>query len=175
MTVETIEITPLEAELMAKSGSDIEEQEKVASFRHGVICMRLGRRLAAYVDDRKLGYVSDSSADFKVADGTKPMREPDVAFVSLEKMPEPLDEEVPFAPDLAVEVISRTDDWSAIVAKANEYLAAGTQLVWVVDQYGQGVFVFRPDQRYHLLTLDDELDGEDIVPGFKLGIKTLFE
>ncbi len=152
-----------------------ERIEKMASFQHGVIAVRLGRYLDAYVDEHNLGYVADSSTTFQVA-GNPPKREPDVAFVSLERMPNIIDEEVPFAPDLAVEVISGSDDWKAIVAKANQYLQAGTRLVWVVDPYTKSVFVFRPDNQ-NLLTLssDDELDGLDVVPGFKLKIGVLFK
>src|SRR5690349_5329174 len=92
------------------------QEEEVASFLHGVIAMRLGSYLFNYVQPKKLGYICGADADFAIPGaGTK---RPNVAFVPLEKMPEPIDEEVPFGPALAAEVISRTDDWSAIVAKA---------------------------------------------------------
>jgi Uma2 family endonuclease len=90
-------------------------------------------------------------------------------------MPVPLDEEVSFAPDLAVEVISKTDDWSAIVAKANQYLKAGTSLVWVIDPYLKGVFVFHENDPFpQILKPEQELEGENVIPGFKLKVSDLF-
>ncbi len=159
---------------LTQTGVSGGQLEDIASFLHGVIGMRLGKHLAEYVDNNKLGYVVNSTTDFRM-NGTPPKRQPDVAFVSLERMPDPIDEEAPFAPDLAAEVISRTDDWSAIVAKAQQYLASGVKLIWSIDPYTKGVFVFRPGDSYpQILKQDDELDGETVVPGFKLKVRILF-
>ena len=164
----------MSTELMqSESGQRTEE---VASLLQGVVGMRLARYLANYVDQQGLGYITNAQTSFKVA-GIPPTRLPDVAFVALEKLPELIDEEVPFAPDLAVEVISSNDDWKAIVEKARQYLQAGTRLVWVVDPYTKSVFVFRDRQEgaFEVVTGANELNGEKVVPGFKLKIELLFK
>lgn len=150
--------------------------EDIASFLHGVVGMRLGRYLDNYVDANALGYVTNAQTSFRVI-GSPPTRLPHVAFVRLEKMPELLDSEVPFAPDLAVEVISSNDDWKANVDKAKQYLQAGTQLVWVVDPYTKSVFVFRDKENlnFRIVRGEDDLDGEEVVPGFKLKVSALFK
>lgn len=143
-----------------------------ASGIHGVIGGNLTGYLFVYLQQNKIGWLFNAQTDFAIANvGT---RRPDVAFVSREKLAAPPDEEVPFAPNLAVEVISRTDDWSEIAFKANQYTQAGTQLVWAVDPYTHSVFVFRPNQPMTLLNQTDELDGADVLPNFKLLVEALF-
>lgn len=150
-----------------------ESLEEVASGIHGAIGGNLTGYLFAYLQQNKVGRVFNAQTDFMlVGFGTK---RPDVAFVELEKLTVIPDAEIPFAPDLAVEVISRTDDWSEIADKATQYLQSGTRLVWVVDPYTKSVFVFRPAQPMKLLNNTDALDGFEVLPGFKLEVSKLFE
>ena len=145
---------------------------EVASGIHGAIGGNLTSYIFMYLQQNKIGRVYIAQTDFALTSfGTK---RPEVAFVSLEKLPAPLDEEIPIAPDLAVEIISRTDDWSEIAAKANQYLQAGSRLVWAVDPYTKSVFVFRPNQPMMLLNANAELEGENVLPGFKLSVSALF-
>ncbi len=153
-----------------------EESEKVASGLQGVIGMNLGAPMAIYARSNKLGHVLNSSTTYNFNDGL-PRREPDVSFVSLEKMPLPLDEELTFAPELVVEVVSKTDYIYETEKKVQQYQRAGVRLVWVVYPVSQIVSV------YHLATgltpqavnISGELDGEDVLPGFKIAVKVLFE
>jgi Uma2 family endonuclease len=153
-----------------------EEIEEVASGLHGEIAVAMSSYLFNYVRPKKLGRVFDGRTTFELAPNS-PKREPDVSFVTLERLPANIDDFIPFAPDLAVEVISGNDDWKAIVAKVDAYLQAGVRLVWVIDPYTHAVFVFRPTTGLVFQTMRDEeeLDGEDVIPGFKLKVKALFE
>ena len=92
---------------------------------------------------------------------------PDVAFVSTASGLEG-DENIgfPIPPDLAIEVVSSTDVQSRIVDKAFAYLNAGTRLVWVLDPHSKTVTVYRSECDIALLTREDTLTGEDVVPGF---------
>ena len=78
------------------------------------------------------------------------------------------------APDLAVEVLSPSDTVEEIEAKVDEYLAAGTQLVWVVNPRRQTVSVYRKDGTTTILRREDALNGESVVPGFSLSLAELF-
>ncbi len=144
-----------------------------ASALHGELGSILHWRLADYVYPRGSGKLFIDQTSFKVG-GSTPKCQPDVAFVAKERMAKSIDKEVPFAPDLAVEVISHTDDWSEIAQKARNYLKAGTQLVWAIDPYERNVFVFRPSQLMEMLNMEDELDGGTVLPDFKLPLKELF-
>lgn len=150
------------------------ENSDMASDQHGEIGAILIWRLSDFVYPNKLGRVFNAQTSFRINENLPP-RMPDAAFVKADRMPALNDEDVPFAPDLAVEVMSRTDDWSDISRRARNYLQAGSQLVWVIDPYEQNVFVFKSGQHVTMLPPDANLEGENILPGFKLKVSELFE
>ncbi len=153
-----------------------EESKKMASGLHSAISMRVGRRLAAYVDDRKLGYVLDSSATYDFNDGLR-KRQPAVSFINSEKLPVLLDQELTVAPDLVVEVVSKNDSVYEVAQKVDQYQKAGVRLIWIVNPAAQTAEVYRlaTGLKVQGLIGEDELDGEDVLPGFRLTVKTLFE
>lgn len=78
-------------------------------------------------------------------------------------------------PDLAVEIMSANDRWSDITKRVRLYLEAKTKLVWLINQFDRDVNVYRLDRPRRLLLIDDEVDGEDVIPGFTLKVRSLFE
>ena len=78
------------------------------------------------------------------------------------------------APDLAVEVRSPDNTLAELSVKANEYLEAGARMVWIVDPPTRTVQVMRPGRPAVTLSLDDVLDGGDVLPGFSLPVSRLF-
>lgn len=55
-----------------------------------------------------------------------------------------------------------------------QYLRHGARLVWLIDPVKQTLTVFRPDATPTVLTVDERVDGEDVVPGFSLPLARLF-
>lgn len=55
-----------------------------------------------------------------------------------------------------------------------EYLDAGTSLVWVVQPRRRIVTVYTPDHIGRVLGEADELDGGDVLPGFRLPVTAIF-
>ncbi len=99
---------------------------------------------------------------------------PDVAFVSKAKQPEPShDPYNPNAPDLAVEVLSPTDDPGMIRLELASYLAAGT-VVWIVNTENKRVEIYAPGQPPQHANFVDTLDGGAVLPGFTLAVKDIF-
>jgi Uma2 family endonuclease len=99
---------------------------------------------------------------------------PDVAFISRAKQPEPCYEAYnPLPPDLAVEVLSPTNNEEDIRTKIVNYLLAGT-VVWLVDPFKKYVQVFVPNESPQTIDLDGVLDGGNVLPGFKLAVKDIF-
>lgn len=82
-----------------------------------------------------------------------------------------------FAPDLAVEIVSRGDRTDEVLEKVDGYLTAGVALIWVVYPKKELVYVFRPNEPVLILQRKngDTLLGYDVLPGFKLGLDTVFE
>ena len=74
-----------------------------------------------------------------------------------------------------VEVISPNDRLTKVAEKVAEWLEHGTQLVFVVNPFGRRVGVHRPGQPTRTLGLNDMLDGEDVVPGWSLAVRDLFD
>ncbi len=142
--------------------------------RHGRIALKLGSALGSYVDAQKLGETMVETG-FCLECQPDTVRAPDVSFLSTERLP-PEDHEgfVSGAPDLAVEIVSPGEKDSDVQDKVMDYLAHGTRLVWVVRPEQRTVTVYRPDGTARLLREGDALEGEEVVPGFKLALKDLF-
>jgi Uma2 family endonuclease len=107
------------------------------------------------------------------ADRPDNVRSPDVSFVAAGRFP---DERWPvgfaaLAPDLAVEVLSPSDNSRDVLEKVGEYLNAGTRLVWVIDPETRMATVYRSPMDVRVIGESESLDGEDVVPGFTCPLK----
>lgn len=144
--------------------------------KHGKVAMQIGRLLAEYVANHQLGEVSAAETGFLITRAPDSVRAPDVGFIDKARVPEdgPPDSYWPFAPDLAVEVVSPADRWSQVEEKTATWLEAGTLLVWVVDPRNRTVYVYHPGKEVLRLTEEDQLSGGDVVPGFALPVSELF-
>ncbi|MCI0680578.1 MAG: Uma2 family endonuclease [Gemmataceae bacterium] len=106
-------------------------------------------------------------------------RRPDIAFVSKDRWP--LDKPIPptgecgLVPDLVVEVISPNDLFESIFEKIDEYFAYGVRQVWVVLPRTSEVVIFTAPGQFHKLSVGQDLDGGDIIPGFRLSLADLFK
>ena len=106
-------------------------------------------------------------------------RRPDVAFVSYQRWPKsrPLpatDNAWDVVPDLAVEVVSPTDQAEDLQGKIAEYFRAGVTLVWVAYPLQSEVYVYESPTQIRVLTRNDELDGGIVLPDFRLSLAELF-
>lgn len=137
-----------------------------AGFRHGQVIIRLGARLVAHVDRFALGYLADSSTGVWMPSGN--LRVPDLTFVVRDRLSEgPPEGFLRVVPDLLVEVLSPGDTERYVLDKVGEYLAAGVRLVWVIDPATRSASVHRSVTGVRALGASDDLDGEDVVPGFR--------
>ncbi|MEA2174461.1 MAG: hypothetical protein QOD00_2053 [Blastocatellia bacterium] len=147
-----------------------------AGHKHGRIAMRLSTPLAQYVEEKGLGEVYAAETGFKLASNPDTVRAPDIGFVGQERVDAVGDagSYFPGAPDLAVEVTSPGDTVNEVEEKVREWLEAGTSLIWVVNPKLHNVTVYRSRTDIKVLTENDMLDGEDVVPGFQYPIAKLF-
>jgi Uma2 family endonuclease len=109
-------------------------------------------------------------------DAPNKVRKPDVSFIRVARMPQGPTSEgyAHIPPDLAAEVVSPNDLWSELQGKVEEYLAAGVALVWVIDPVSRTALVYRRDGTVSRLREADELSGEDIIPGFRCPLSSIF-
>lgn len=145
------------------------------SFYHGLCCNRIGRKLGNFVDEGRLGFVTNNDSGVILARAPDTVRGPDLAFWRRERMPEPQRTGYPdIAPDLVVEVLSPSDVFPQILRKVQQYLRAGTQEVWVVVPEDRSVTVCRPGQEQVILGNGETLSGGEVLPGFSCPVGELF-
>jgi Uma2 family endonuclease len=148
-----------------------------AGGKHGESTVEITGLLRDFVKPRKLGRLTGAETCYRLhvnPDGKDLVRCPDVGFVVMDRAPEPFDENyIPFAPDLAVEVLSPGNDPSDMHDKAREYLQFGTRLVWLIDPAARTVMVYTPTGT-RLLNAGDTLDGGDVLPGFGVAVREIF-
>lgn len=150
------------------------EAKEMGTMRHSGVGIRLIVRLAGHVETHNLGGVYGPDATFQIGSNE---RLPDVSFLSAARMPEggELDEKCPVAPDLAVEVISPIESWIKVNRKLREYFSAGVQQVWLVSLELHEIHVYDSPKLMTVLTEEDELTNEALLPGFRLHINELFQ
>ena len=148
----------------------------LAGFEHGVTAQNLAWRLGWYVQERGLGQVLAAGTGFQIGYSPDTVRAPDVAFVlksQLERCGLPASY-FPEAPALVVEVVSPDDTAEKVDAKIRCWLSAGSELAWVVYPGGRTVTVYRSLDEIRVLTEQNQLDGENVVPGFQCRVADIF-
>jgi len=138
------------------------------------IAARLIMKLGPYVVDHKLGEVFTEAAGFILNPTT--VYAPDVSFLRRDRVPygATMKKFFPGAPDLAIEVLSQSDRFSAIRRKGLDYLDAGTQLVWIITPHDYSATILRAQGLEGRIGEDGMLDGENVVPGFRCALHDLF-
>jgi Uma2 family endonuclease len=143
--------------------------------RDGAIASDLLGNVASVVTGHDLGLVFISNTQYELIREPRTILKPDVSFIANDRLPDEVWAGiVPIAPDLAVEVASPSNRQADILDKVALYLAGGTRLDWLVRPEHQSVSAFRTDRPERIFTIRDELDGEDVLPGFRLPLERLF-
>jgi Uma2 family endonuclease len=148
-----------------------------AGFEHGAVIDNLQFLLSNHVRKNRLGVVLGAETGFLLARDPDTVRGADIAFLSMSRLPEggrPTGY-FPGPPDLAVEVVSPNDTLTEVEDKVDDYLAAGTKLVWVVNPRRKTVTVHRPAAPPAMLGATDTLTAdEDVIAGFRCGVAEIF-
>jgi len=133
---------------------------------HGAISAKLTYLLVGFVHHQGLGLVFGQGTGFKIGSDPDTVRAPDVAFVAGERVGVIRERGyAELAPDLLAEILSPDDRPAEVLAKVADWLAAGTKIVWVIDPERREARVYRQDGSLAVLTHNDSLDGEDVLPG----------
>ncbi|MDX2076948.1 MAG: Uma2 family endonuclease [bacterium] len=148
---------------------------KTIAFYPSVIAGRFVGYLFIYLRTHKIGFLTGEAGGYKIGDDRYV---PDVAFVSYAKQAHADKKGYNgFPPDLAVEVISDSDNKKELRdlrLKISGYLNAGT-IVWVVDTEEKQVEIHQIGHNPRVLGMNDVLEAPDLLPNFTLPIKDIFE
>ena len=147
-----------------------------ATRKHGESADEFHFGLGWFVRRHGLGRVYSAETGFLLSREPLTLVCPDVAFVRADRIPadDADDGYFPGPPDLAVEIRSPSETGPDVVRKVREYLDAGTALVWYADPPRRVVDVHRAGRGPVTLGDGDALDGEDVLPGFRLPVADVF-
>jgi Uma2 family endonuclease len=143
---------------------------------HGKTTFDLAWHIASFVRPCGLGTVFAAETGFVLRRNPDVVLGPDIAFVRTDRLPADRVPEayVELAPDLAVEVISPSERRGQVMRKVRKYLEGGVRLLWLVNPRRRTVTVYTPGVEPRILTDTDELDGGDVLPGFRLAVAAIF-
>lgn len=150
--------------------------EKAVGFEESVLALYIATLLNVFILPRRLGVVSGEAGTIQL--DIDLVRIPGVAFFSRARLPGGgmPEEAIPLlVPDLAVEVISKSNTRKEMEDKLREYFEKGVRLVWYVRPRLRVVDVYTRPDRFVRLTASMQLDGGDVLPGFSVRVGDLFE
>lgn len=146
--------------------------EKVPTEKHGMIVGNIYGHLWTLVRQTRNGRVVMEVRHHTPGD-SRNARIPDISYIAGNRPP--IEQgSVPHMPDLAVEVKSPDDRWKDMREKAHYYLEHSVRLVWLVHLEKRFVEVYTPNEELVLFE-DDMLDGGDVLPGFQIRVRDIFE
>lgn len=140
--------------------------------RHGRVALAIERVLNEFVTRHGLGSVEMESG-FLLSEEPRTVRGPDVAFISQERLPAEVPVGFwPFAPDLAIEVLSPSNTASEIETKVLEYLDAGSRMVWVIDPESRTARIYQGNEA-RIVREHEELYAGDVVDNFSIPLRSV--
>ena len=149
--------------------------EKALGFNESEIAAQIITLLNSFVRRHNLGLVTGEAGTIRLMPGL--VRIPDVTFVSWDRLPGRKRPKVPIphlVPDLAIEVLSKSNTKPEMARKLREYFEAGVRSVWIVDPKKKTVRQYSALDQSVLLSEDQSLDGGAILPDFVLRVKDIF-
>jgi Uma2 family endonuclease len=149
--------------------------EKAMGFEESIVGCAIVFLLTQHVRPRKLGVVAGSDGMVRYREGVVQLA--DVAFFSWDRFPEGKltgDAISGVTPNIAIEVLSRSNTPAEMERKRNEYFDAGVTLVWIVDHRARTVQVYTDAETFVTLQEDDTLNGGNVLPEFQVSVNELF-
>ncbi|HKB05078.1 MAG TPA: Uma2 family endonuclease [Gemmataceae bacterium] len=142
---------------------------------HGVVSANVAGHLWMYSRQQRKGYITTNDAGTLLERDPDTVRGPDVAyFTDAQAFGDLHPKYGEHPPVLAVEVLSPEDRVNRVLGKIDDYLNNGVRVVWLIDPEERTVRVIRPAQPPATLTSDQEIDGGDVLPGFRCPVRDFF-
>jgi Uma2 family endonuclease len=149
--------------------------EKAMGYEESMLAAVIITTLSNFVHPRKLGVVAGEGGMLRLSKGL--VRIPDVSFIARKRLPggKPPREPMPgLAPNLAVEVLSKSNTEKEMSRKLDDFFGAGVELVWYVDPPTRTIKVFTSPAKFTNLKGAHTLTGGTVLPGFKAKVADIF-
>lgn len=151
----------------------------VRNWLHSAVMMALGGCLKNWRDELPIprGRVIGGEAGIRLSRSPDVTVGVDVGYISAEVMAHQSGKStlIEGVPLLAVEILSPSDTQDDIDTKITTYLSAGVRLVWIINPYQRTAMIYQPDALPQLVNESGELDGREVLPGFRVRFGELFE
>ncbi len=146
--------------------------------KHQIVSGNLLILLGSFVRGKNLGKVI--AAPFDVVLSNEDVVQPDLLFVSWERLPIVTENNVQGPPDLAIEILSETTRRMDEMVKRKLYKRFGVREYWIVDPELASVKVYRMTEKGYarIAELSVESDGiltTPLLPGFEAPLSAVFE
>lgn len=142
---------------------------------HGLVCNNVCYPLTTWSRGADSGYVISNDAGVVTERDPDTVRGPDAMFVPMDRCPKKrVPTSIDILPSLVIEVMSPSDRWKQLLKKVGEYLERGVSEVWIVDPRKRQVHVYRADDEPTVLTEDDVIRSETVLPGFECKVSEFF-
>ncbi len=148
---------------------------KTADFYESYLAAQLGTQLNHFITRANLGIVMGAGGTMQLFPDQ--VRIPDASFVSWKRLKGSgfPDDPVPLlVPNLAVEIISKSNTAKEMDRKLGEYFEAGSQLVWYVYPKQREVMVYTSPTDVTTLGETETLTGGELLPGLSIDLKAFF-
>jgi Uma2 family endonuclease len=148
-----------------------------AGYRHGKDAARALGIVRDIVVASRLGDVVAAETGFILNRDPYTLRAADVAFVAAGRIPPDANEAgyLELAPDFVIEVISPGDTANEVQERIDDWLRAGTKVVWAVYSALQSVVIWRGLGQAERRRGDEEIDAEPALAGFQCKVSSLFQ
>ena len=150
--------------------------EKTTGMYESMLALVIGHVLLDFLDKHPGGMALGADGALKIL--SSQVRVPDVCFISSERLaalPQPLRPIPALVPDLAVEVLSKSNTKAEMERKLHDYFEAGVELVWSIDPWTHTAKVYTSPEQVTEVDEDGLLDGGEVLPGFQISLTDLFE
>ena len=139
--------------------------------KHAQLQIRFGHFLIEFAESKGLVLGAELPCRIEV-DGETVFRLPDLALIEGGAFDS--GEHLIGAPTLAIEIRSLEDRTKDVLRKADEYLANGSKMVWVVDPQARHVMVLMGDRVPWIVEEGEELSGAPVWPDLKVDLSAAF-
>jgi Uma2 family endonuclease len=142
---------------------------------HGGLESTVTGHLFVHLTRQPSGRLVAGETGFRLRRDPDLVRGADVAFIRAERVPAGGLPAGYFegAPDLAIEIVSPNDGAAEVEEKVQQWLDGGASAVWVIYPTGSRLRAHRPDRTARTYHADDEVDGGDVLPGFRMRLADL--
>jgi Uma2 family endonuclease len=149
--------------------------EKAVGYYEARLASVIAFLIMKFLEDNDLGLATGDGGMSRFRPGLVYI--PDVSFVSWNRLPsrQTPSEPIPaIVPELAVEVLSRSNTRKEMKRKLRDYFETGVQVVWEFEPRKRIVNVYRSPTSHVTLAVNDELDGGEVLPGFRAHVGEIF-